>query len=114
MNQLRPSRAPTRRSVDSFVLADPVGLPKFRELLEDAPPDSWIALTHRSKSGAESGPSPRRYEVQLVIPSARRIERLAKFRGGIRDWSALDRATQAVYALLSQTGRAGDLDVFVV
>ena len=114
MNQLRPLRSPTRRSVESYVLAAPVGMPTFRELLEDAPPGSWIALMHRSQSGTDSVARSRRYEVRLVVPSARRMERLEKFRGGIREWSALDRATQAISALLTQTGRANDLEVFIV
>lgn len=110
-----PTRqARPRRSSASYFVAQPVSLPVFRELLADAPSDAWIALVPRSNPTQPGFRRSTRFEVQLVIPSASRVERLSTFRGGIRQWSAVDRAILAIDALRCDAGRAGDLEVFFI
>lgn len=107
--QARPRRFPS-----SYFVAQPVSLPVFRELLAEAPSDAWIALVPRASPAQPGSRSSSRFEVQLVIPSTSRVERLRTFRGGIRQWSAVDRAILAIDALLTDAGRAGDLEVFFI
>lgn len=109
-----PTRqARPRRSLVSYFVAQPVSLPTFRELLEAAPADAWIALVTRACPASPDSSSASRFEIQLVIPSTARIERIEKFRGGIRQWSTIDWAIHAIDALLQEAGRAGELPVFV-
>lgn len=104
----------TRATPAAYFRAPPVTLPTFRDLLEDAPSDAWVALVPRDPVTSSIPLNRSLFEVQLVVPSAERIERLKKARGGIREWVAIDRAIQALDALLRDAGRASDLEIFVI